>query len=161
MSTSASTRAIAGKIVSIHNRRECTKCQRLYPKGGVLSFGLSGSDPRWYPDEDSARRATPGVRYYLPVGKSDVELDGILAWLERQREEIELMVEHVEREREERRLAREYRREQSGFRTSPWPCADCGHPKHRPADRCDHCGDEPCPLGIDHHEYNRGYGYRD
>lgn len=158
--STAQPRQIAGKIVSIHNRRACRVCQRPL-EGGVLTFGLSGSDARWYPDEQIARARTSGPRYLLPVRSEDVGLDEILAWIEEQRDELDQLVEYVEQQREERRMAREYRGAQSGFRIDPYPCADCGHPKHRPADRCDRCGDEPCPIGIDHHDYNRGYGYRD
>lgn len=157
----ADPRTVAGKIASTHNRRECKHCQRPLPDGGVLSFGLSGSDARWYPDLEMAQRQTPGARYLLPVDGRDIRPADVLDWLERNREQMDLLIEHVERQREERRLARQQRADNAGFRTDPFPCADCGHPKHRPSDRCEHCGDEPMSVGADPHEYNRGYGYRD
>jgi hypothetical protein len=162
----ATPRAIAGKMASVINRRTCGECKRPYPDG-VLAFGLSGSDPRWHPDEDTARRDTPGVRYLWPLnGHGDVTIDQIIGWLEEQRDLIEQEVEYLEAQREERRMARRMAEDNLGFRTDPYPCADCSkngvtHYKHRPADRCDRCGDEPCPVGIDPHDYNRGYGYRD
>jgi hypothetical protein len=165
--STAEPRLVAGKIASAHNRRECKHCRRPFPDGGVLAFGLSGSDVRWYPDEDTARREhRNGVRYFLPVRPQNVTPDEMMDWIEQQREELDQLVEYVEQQREERRAAREMRAQDHGFRTDPFPCADCAkygvtHYKNRPADRCDRCGDEPCPIGIDHHDYNRGYGYRD
>lgn len=157
----APPRAVAGKIASAHNSGECKHCHRAFPEGGVLAFGLSGSDARWYPDEESARRQTTGVRYMFPVGSEPVAPGEVVDWLERQRDDIEQLVEQIEQQRDERRMRRLIEEDQSGFRTDPYPCADCGYPKHRPADRCDRCGDEPCSLAIDPHDYNRGYGYRD
>lgn len=159
--TTADTRAIAGKIVSAHNQHVCVKCRRPL-HGGVLAFGLSGSDPRWYPGEDTARlEHRNGVRYYLPVRDHDVTVEEIVTWIDEQADDIEQLVEYVEQQREERRMARRIEENDHGFRDDPYPCADCGYPKRRPADRCDRCGDEPCPIGIDPHDYNRGYGYRD
>lgn len=157
----ASHRAIAGKIASVVNRRTCGECKRRYPDG-IIAFGLSGSDPRWYPDLANAERNTPGVRYMWPLnGHGDVTIDQILDWLHEQADEIERAVELLESQREERRAQREIAASNEGWRTDPYPCADCGYPKHRPADECERCGDNPVPLGIDRHEYNRGYGYRD
>jgi hypothetical protein len=167
MCSTANPRTIAGKIVSAHNRHECWACQRELPEGGVLAFGLSGSDARYYADRETAERHTPGVRYYFPHALDrDVDVDEVIAWLESQRDEIDAAVEYLETQRMERRVAREQREADSGFRTDPFPCADCAkngvtHYKNRPADPCDRCGDEPCPIGIDPHNYNRGYGYRD
>lgn len=159
MISTAPPRAIAGKIASTHNRRECKHCRRPFPTGGVLAFGLSGSDARWYPDEDTARRNTTGVRYVFPVHDQDIDPAQVIDWLEHQRDEIDALIEEVEQERMERRARREIREQFSGFRTEPWPCDDCGHPKYRPAERCDHCGDEPVPIGIDPNDYNRARGY--
>ncbi len=161
MISTAEPRTIAGKIASAHNRRECRHCNRPLPAGGVLACGLSGSDARWYPDRQTAESQTTGVRYVFPVAEQDVSPDQVVAWLESQRDEIDRMIEWVEADREQRRVRRLEAADNHGFRTGPFPCADCGHLKHRPADCCERCGDEPTPLGTDPHAYNRGYGYRD
>lgn len=153
----AAPRAIAGKIARAHNRRTCDQCHRPYPRGGVLAFGLSGSDPRWYPNRETAERQTPGIRYIYPVSAKDVSPEDVEAWLEEVREDIERLVEYAEQLREQRRVQRAVR--ENELRVSTWPCDSCGWAKHRPADRCDRCGDEPCPIGIDPHEYNRARGY--
>jgi hypothetical protein len=160
MISTAEPRTVAGKITAIHNRHKCRVCRRPI-EGGVLTFGLSGSDARWYPDRETAERLTRGPRYIFPVRDDDVSLDDVLRWIDTQRDELDQLAELVEREREERRMARAYRADQSGWRASAWPCDDCGYPKRRPADRCDRCGDEPVPIGIDPHEHNRARGYRD
>lgn len=164
--STAEPRLVAGKIVATHNRHECKHCRRPLPETGVLAFGLSGSDARWYPDEDTARlEHRNGVRLYLNVRPDNLSVDEVLAWLDEQRDELDHLIEHVETQRAERRAARDMSEGDSGFRTDPYPCDDCAkygvtHYKNRPADRCDRCGDEPCPIGIDPHNYNRGYGYR-
>lgn len=159
MISTAPPRAIAGKVVSAHNRRECRHCRRAFPEGGVLAFGLSGSDARWYPDRETAERSTTGVRYVLPLRPEPISTTDAIEWLESQAETIEHLIDELEQQREERRARREMREQNSGFRTSPWPCDDCGHPKHRPADRCEACGDDPVPLGIDPRDFNRARGY--
>jgi hypothetical protein len=161
MSVSTATpRQIAGRIASTHNSGECFACKRPVDSG-VFAFGLSGSDARWYPDRDTAERANANrARYLLDVDADrEITIDETLAYLERQRDEIEHLVEHLEAERAERRAVREMR--DIGIIAAAYPCDDCGHPKRRPADRCDRCGDEPCSLALDPHEYNRARGYID
>src|SRR5437763_1008885 len=103
--STAEPRQVAGKITSIHNRHACRVCRRPL-EGGVLTFGVSGSDARWYPDEEEAKLHTSGPRYFFPVRDDDVSLDEVLAWIDEQREELDQLVEFVEQQREERRMAR-------------------------------------------------------
>lgn len=156
-----SDNAIAGKIASTLNRHTCHSCSRPV-EGGVFAFGLSGSDARWYPTKDEARRSTPGVRYIHEHGQ-DVTKEQILDWLADQRDELEALMRAVEEDRYHRQQAREAKRLEAhadrGCKTGGHPCDCCGRRKHRPADACEHCGDLPVPLGITDQDYNRARGY--
>ena len=162
-----SDQTIAGKIASTLNRHTCHGCSRPV-EGGVFAFGLSGSDPRWYPTEEDARQATPGVRYIHPHTGQDISRDEILDWLRAQRDELEQLLAAIETNRYHRRQEQEVRRAERnaerGCKTGSYPCEDCAkngirHLKRRPADECDRCGDIPVPLGISDEDYNRARGY--
>lgn len=156
----ATTERVAGKMVSAHNGRTCKHCQRPWPEGGVLAFGTSGSDARWYPTEQEAEAGTPGVRIIFPVHDQDIDTSQVIAWLEDQRERLDNMIDDLECRREQRRIERQMRADERGFRSGPCRCDSCGHRKDAPASRCDYCGDDPLPVGYDPHAFNRDYGYR-
>jgi hypothetical protein len=155
----ATPKVIAGRIASAHNSGECRHCHRPVA-GGAWTFGTSGSDPRWYPTLDDARRETSGPRFIYPAQDAPVTREEVEAWIEQARDELEQHVEHVERGRVERRAQREAREATRGFVTSI-PCFSCGKPKDRPSDECYFCGDVPTQHNSSPAEvaaFNREYG---
>lgn len=76
--------------------------------------------------------------------------------------DLDYITEQAERElaaREGRRVARAEVESRRGFRTGSFPCFVCGRRKARPADVCDHCGDDPVTYRGDAREFNRAYGF--
>jgi hypothetical protein len=155
----ATPRQIAGRIASMHNGRCCRHCRRPVA-GGVFSFGMSGSDPRWFASIEEAQTAAPGPRLFFPIGEQDVTRADVEGWLAEHQEEVDGMVERAWQEREERKRQRELREATRGFVTSI-PCFSCGKPKDRPSDECYFCGDVPTQHNSSPAEiaaFNREYG---
>jgi hypothetical protein len=153
----ASPRTIASKIASAHNRGECRCCHRPLDPNGVFTFGTSGSDPRWYPTLERAERETTGPRYILPARDTPISREDAEAFIEKVRADLEQHVEHVETDRQERRVKREHRESETGF-AHGCNCFTCGRFKTEPAQICDYCGDDPVQHNGDRHEFNRAYG---
>lgn len=156
MISTASDRAIAGKIASQCNSRECWACKRPV-ESGVFAFGASGSDARWYPTREAAEAVTPH-RFIIDVPASDLSTDDVIAWLEEVRPRIEDLIDAMWRDREAKRAARELKRAGEAF-ASNIACFSCGAPKQSPDERCYQCGDEPLPHNADAHDFNRAYGF--
>jgi hypothetical protein len=168
MCSSASHRRIAGRIAAAHNAHACRKCRRPF-EDGVLAFGSSGSDPRWYPDPEEARAVSPG-RFVFPIlVERDVSVHEVEEWLADVAPEVEAILDHLWRQREERRVTREQAADQrqrvSGYDTRRVPCFTCGKSKPCPSATCEHCGDIPVPSASvdpspeERREFDRAYGH--
>jgi hypothetical protein len=64
-----------------------------------------------------------------------------------------------EAERHSRRLLGAQGDVERGFERRSFQCPSCRRFKGKPADRCEHCGDEMGTHNGDDHELNRAYGY--
>lgn len=149
----ATPKQIAGRIASMHNARCCRHCRRPVD-GGVFSFGMSGSDPRWFPSIGEAEAAAAGPRLFYPISSQDITRDDVEGWLAEQRDELDQIIEAAWHEREERKRQREQRR-------PAFPCFVCNRSKELPSSTCFHCGDIPTTHNSDRAEtarFDREYG---